>query len=116
MIRRPPRSTRTDTLFPYTTLFEASFPGFGAGFAARPQYIVNPSNDAWFGIAGPPQNLAQARLRAIEMGLPVIRTTPTGITAIIRADGTIAGQLPRDEPGVLSGTMPMPKPPTPFSR
>lgn len=96
--------------------FEASFPGFGAGFAARPQYIVNPSNDAWFGIAGPPQNLAQARLRAIEMGLPVIRTTPTGITAIIRADGTIAGQLPRDEPGVLSGTMPMPKPPTPFSR
>src|SRR3546814_4207074 len=75
MIRRPPRSTRTDTLFPYTTLFRSSFPGFGAGFAARPQYIVNPSNDAWFGIAGPPQNLAQARLRAIEMGLPVIRTT-----------------------------------------
>lgn len=96
--------------------FEASFPGFGRGFADRPEYIVNPSNDAWFGIAGPPQHLAQARLRAIEMGIPVIRATPTGITAIIRADGTIAGQLPRDEPGVLSGTMPVPKPPTPFSR
>ena len=46
----------------------------------RPDFIFNPSNDAWFGAWGPPQHLAQARLRAIEEGLPVIRATPTGIS------------------------------------
>ena len=47
----------------------------------RPDFIFNPSNDAWFGRWGPPQHLAQARLRAAEEGLPVIRSTPTGISA-----------------------------------
>jgi apolipoprotein N-acyltransferase len=46
--------------------------------AHRPDYIFNPSNDGWFGSWGPPQHLAQARLRAIEEGLPVLRATTTG--------------------------------------
>ena len=53
----------------------------------RPAFIFNPSNDAWFGRWGPPQHLAQARLRAAEEGLPVLRSTPTGISAVIDARG-----------------------------
>ena len=55
----------------------------------RPAFIFNPSNDAWFGAWGPPQHLAQARLRAAEEGLPVIRSTPTGISALIDARGRV---------------------------
>ena len=55
----------------------------------RPDFIFNPSNDAWFGAWGPPQHLAQARLRAAEEGLPVIRSTPTGISAVIDARGRV---------------------------
>lgn len=86
--------------------FEATFPGFGSGFAVRPDYIVNPSNDAWFGPAGAPQHLAQARIRAIESGLPVLRATQTGITAIIRSDGSIAAHLDRGVRGALVGRLP----------
>ena len=55
-----------------------------------PNFIFNPSNDAWFGRWGPPQHLAQARLRAAEEGIPVLRSTPTGISAVIDADGKAA--------------------------
>ena len=55
----------------------------------RPDFIFNPSNDAWFGRWGPPQHLAQARLRAAEEGMPVIRATPTGISAVIDARGDV---------------------------
>ena len=55
----------------------------------RPSFIFNPSNDAWFGSWGPPQHLAQARLRAAEEGLPVLRATPTGISAVIDARGEV---------------------------
>ena len=58
----------------------------------RPDFIFNPSNDAWFGAWGPPQHLAQARLRALEEGLPVIRATPTGISAVIDADGRLLAE------------------------
>jgi apolipoprotein N-acyltransferase len=57
--------------------YEIIFSGEVVDRAHRPDFIFNPSNDAWFGAWGPPQHLAQARLRAIEEGLPVIRATPT---------------------------------------
>ena len=57
--------------------------------ANRPDFLFNPSNDAWFGRWGPPQHLAQARLRAAEEGIPVIRSTPTGISAVIDARGAL---------------------------
>ena len=59
--------------------YEIIFSGQVVDRAHRPDFLFNPSNDAWFGSWGPPQHLAQARLRAIEEGLPVIRATPTGI-------------------------------------
>ncbi len=63
--------------------YEIIFSGQVVDPANRPDFIFNPSNDAWFGSWGPPQHLAQARLRAIEEGVPVIRSTPTGISAVV---------------------------------
>ncbi len=83
---------------------------------ARPDFVFNPSNDAWFGEWGPPQFLAQARLRAIEEGLPVVRATPTGITAIIDADGKIVRALPPSKPGFIEAILPKPHSPTLFAR
>ena len=65
--------------------YEIIFSGQVVDRRNRPDFIFNPSNDAWFGRWGPPQHLAQARLRAAEEGLPVIRSTPTGISAVIDA-------------------------------
>ena len=72
--------------------YEIIFSGEVVDRANRPDFIFNPSNDAWFGAWGPPQHLAQARLRALEEGLPVIRATPTGICAVIDADGRLLAQ------------------------
>ncbi|MEO5587096.1 MAG: apolipoprotein N-acyltransferase, partial [Novosphingobium sp.] len=63
--------------------YEIVFSGQVVDRAHRPDFLFNPSNDGWFGSWGPPQHLAQARLRAIEEGLPVLRATTTGISAVI---------------------------------
>jgi apolipoprotein N-acyltransferase len=82
----------------------------------RPDFIFNPSNDAWFGRWGPPQHLAQARLRAAEEGIPVIRSTPTGISAIIDARGRVVDSLPWRTAGVIDGRIPASTPRlTPFA-
>ena len=96
--------------------YEMTFPGQVINPADRPAFIFNPSNDAWFGKWGPPQHLAQARLRAIEEGLPVIRSTSTGISAIIRHDGSIASSIPLGTAGFIDADLPPSGPPTFFSR
>ena len=58
--------------------YEIVFSGQVVDQDNRPDYLFNPSNDGWFGSWGPPQHLAQARMRAIEEGLPVLRSTPAG--------------------------------------
>jgi apolipoprotein N-acyltransferase len=109
-----------------------AFPGFGAiGFqvcyeiifsgevvdpAHRPRLIFNPSNDAWFGEWGPPQHLAQARMRAIEEGLPIVRATPTGISAVIDADGHLLATVPQHIAGAIELPIPVAHPPTLFAR
>jgi apolipoprotein N-acyltransferase len=82
----------------------------------RPSILFNPSNDAWFGAWGPPQHLAQARLRALEEGMPVLRSTPTGISAVIDAEGRLLHSLPWRTAGVIDAKLPAPKPPTLFAR
>ncbi len=96
--------------------YEIIFSGQVVDRANRPAFIFNPSNDAWFGAWGPPQHLAQARLRAIEEGLPVVRATPTGISAIIDADGRIAESLPMHRAGRIDASLPPPHAPTLFAR
>jgi apolipoprotein N-acyltransferase len=82
----------------------------------RPDYIFNPSNDGWFGRFGPPQHLAQARLRAIEEGLPVLRATTSGISAVIDARGVVRSWLPMNRSGRIDGLLPPAAPPTLFAR
>jgi apolipoprotein N-acyltransferase len=96
--------------------YEIIFSGNVVDPSNRPAFIFNPSNDAWFGRFGPPQHLAQARLRALEEGLPVLRSTPTGISAAVDADGRLLHSLPWRKPGVIDATLPAPKPPTLFAR
>jgi apolipoprotein N-acyltransferase len=97
--------------------YEIIFSGHVVDRANRPDFIFNPSNDAWFGRWGPPQHLAQARLRAAEEGIPVLRSTPTGISAIIDAKGNLVAALPWRTAGVIDGVLPPPVAgPTPFAR
>jgi apolipoprotein N-acyltransferase len=96
--------------------YEIIFPGAVVDPRNRPDFIFNPSNDAWFGRWGPPQHVAQARLRAAEEGLPVVRSTPTGISAVIDAHGHIVASLPWRTAGEIDAVLPPPAPPTLFAR
>jgi len=95
--------------------YEIVFSGQVVDRGDRPDYIFNPSNDGWFGSWGPPQHLAQARLRAIEEGLPVLRATTTGISAVIDADGIVRQHVPRHRAGRLDGRIPPAHAPPPFA-
>ena len=96
--------------------YEIIFSGQVVDRTHRPDFIFNPSNDAWFGSWGPPQHLAQARLRAIEEGLPVVRATPTGISAVIDADGRIVKSLPMHVAGRIDTELPRAHAQTLFAR
>jgi apolipoprotein N-acyltransferase len=96
--------------------YEIIFPGRVIDEARRPSFLFNPSNDAWFSAWGPPQHLAQARLRAIEEGIAVIRATPNGISALISPTGRLIASVPPHHAGVIDGVLPEPLPPTFFAR
>jgi apolipoprotein N-acyltransferase len=96
--------------------YEIIFSGQVVDQKNRPDFIFNPSNDAWFGSWGPPQHLAQARLRALEEGLPVIRSTPTGISAIIDARGQIVHSIPMGAAERIDAPIPAAGEPTLFAR
>ena len=97
--------------------YEAIFPGTVAERDERPGWIVNLTNDGWFGIStGPYQHLQQARLRAIEEGLPVVRAANTGISAVIDPSGRIVARLGLGLEGVLDSPLPSALPPTIYAR
>jgi apolipoprotein N-acyltransferase len=96
--------------------YEVIFSGQVVDPRHRPAFIFNPSNDAWFGDYGPPAHLAQARLRAIEEGLPILRSTPTGISAVIDADGRVVASVPMHRAGAAEAFVPRALPPTLFAR
>lgn len=83
----------------------------------RPDFLLQVTNDAWFGaFAGPQQHLAQAQMRAIEQGLPMIRAANTGISAMIDPYGRLIAQLALNQPGFLDAALPKSLPPTLYSR
>lgn len=96
--------------------YEITFPGHVIDEHHRPSFLFNPSNDAWFGAWGPPQHLAQAQLRAIEEGVPIIRATPDGISALISPTGQLLATVPQHVAGVIDAHLPEPLPPTLFCR
>lgn len=96
--------------------YEIIFSGEVVDRANRPDFIFAPSNDAWFGAWGPPQHFAQARLRALEEGLPVVRSTPTGITGVIDAQGRVVARLPAHAEGVIDTHLPAAAAPPLFAR
>lgn len=100
--------------------YEAIFPGEAVAAqsgASRPELLLNLTNDGWFGqTTGPYQHFAQARLRAIEEGLPMVRVANTGVSAIIDAYGRVLQSLPLGEEGVIDGELPGAAAPTIFSK
>lgn len=96
--------------------YEIIFSGEVVDPRNRPDYIFNPSTDGWFGTWGPPQHLAQARLRAIEEGLPIVRATTTGISAVVDAEGIVRAYVPWQTAGRRDGRIPPAHEPTLFSR
>lgn len=113
-----PRSLKLPGFGPVGMLicYEVIFSGQIVDPARRPRFIFNPSNDSWYGAWGPAQHLAMARLRAIEEGLPIVRATPTGISAIIAADGRLIGTVPPQRGGAVEAVIPPAAAPTPFAR
>jgi apolipoprotein N-acyltransferase len=89
--------------------YEVIFPGQVAPPGARPGWIVNVTNDAWFGIStGPYQHFQQSRVQAIEQGLPVVRAANTGISAVIDPLGRVIDSLSLGREGVLDSELPRP--------
>lgn len=87
--------------------YEIIFPFSSLSMPARPDWIVNVTNDAWFGhTAGPYQHLAMARMRAIETGIPVIRAANTGVSAVIDARGKVVASLPLNTTGFIDQPLP----------
>jgi apolipoprotein N-acyltransferase len=97
--------------------YEAIFPAEVVDPLLRPDWLVNVTNDAWFGNStGPRQHLAAARLRAVEEGLPLMRAANTGISAAFDAFGREQARLGMNQTGVLMTPLPGHLPPTPFAR
>jgi apolipoprotein N-acyltransferase len=97
--------------------YEIIFPGEAVPAGERPGWLVNLTNDGWFGISpGPYQHFQQARLRAIEQGLPLVRAANTGISAVIDPLGRIVDKLPLGAEGVLDAALPQSLPPTVHAR
>ena len=98
--------------------YEIIFPDEARAYEGdRPAWIINLTNDGWFGLSsGPYQHFQQARVRAIELGLPLVRAANTGISAVVDPLGRIVASLPLGVDGVLDARLPQPAPATVYTR
>jgi len=115
-----PRTLSLAGVPPFSPLicYEVIFPGAVADPDNPPSWLLNLTNDAWYGSsAGPHQHLAMARLRAVEEGIPMVRAANTGISAVIDAYGRVLERLPLNEAGIIDARLPAPAPAvTPYRR
>jgi apolipoprotein N-acyltransferase len=97
--------------------FEAAFPGAATGPGARPSWLLNVTNDSWFGVSsGPFQHFTSARLRTIEEGLPMVRAAQTGVSAVIDAYGRVLASVGMEQQGVIDSPLPPARVPTIYSQ
>jgi apolipoprotein N-acyltransferase len=97
--------------------YEAIFPRAIVQGRERPAFLANVTNDGWFGnTTGPRQHLHQARVRAVEEGLPLLRAANNGITAVVDAHGRVLDRLDLDVVGVIDARLPTALPPTVYGR
>ncbi len=97
--------------------YEVIFPGQAVPRDDRPGWVLNLTNDGWFGISsGPYQHFRQARVRMIEEGLPLVRAANTGISAVVDPLGRVIRSLPLGAEGVLDSALPQPVEPTVYVR
>ncbi len=106
-----PKTLKLDNSTPFSPLicYEIIFPGkiVDRYSMERPRWILNLTNDAWFGnTSGPYQHLNAARMRAIEEGLPVIRSANTGISAVIDGFGRVLASVPLEKEGIIDTKLP----------
>jgi len=100
-----------------TICYEDAYASEQLALVRRSTLLVNVTNDAWFGDStAPHQHLDISRMRSLETGRPMLRATNDGVTALIAHDGTLIGQLPQFEPGVLTGTVEPRTGLTPYAR
>jgi len=115
-VRKPIAVPRAPAFLPLIC-YEIVFPGDAVPAGERPAWLVNVTNDGWFGqSSGPYQHLQQARVRAIEEGLPLVRAANTGVSAVIDPLGRFVRTLPLGTEGVLDSALPQPVGPTPYVR
>jgi apolipoprotein N-acyltransferase len=115
-IRKPIAVPRAPAFLPLIC-YEIVFPGEAVPRGERPGWLVNLTNDGWFGNStGPYQHFQQSRVRAIEEGLPLVRAANTGISAVVDPLGRIVASLPLGIDGVLDAPLPRPINPTPYVR
>ena len=97
--------------------YEAIFPGHVTEPGVRPGWLLNVTNDAWYGdTPGPRQHFQQAVLRSVEEGLPLVRAANTGISAIVDPYGRVVSRLDIGETGVIDGDLPQALLATVYSR
>lgn len=97
--------------------YEVIFPNAVASRAERPDWLVNVTNDGWYGkTTGPHQHFETVRVRAVEEGLPLARAANTGISGMIDPLGRIIAEKPLGETGTVDAILPAPLPPTLYAR
>jgi apolipoprotein N-acyltransferase len=114
-----PRTLRLPGLPPVAPLicYEVIFPGAVVDRADRPAWLLNLTNDGWYGVStGPYQHLAATILRAVEEGLPLVRVANTGVSALIDGNGRVWNSLSLNQEMALTVPLPLPLNPPPYAR
>jgi len=110
-----PRSERPGWIYDHIGRY-VGWP-FVSGTGERPGWLLNLTNDGWFGpSAGPYQHFQEARVRAIEEGLPLVRAANTGISAVVDPVGRVIKSLPLGTEGVLDSALPQPLAPSLYAQ